>query len=155
MTLPEHRALERRSAPALLRNSCQHRLWHLSDNALRTVCGLSGLDVLFSPVAHTVPLTQCSRGSCENASLEPVHQEPSQLMDTITCAVCADSAESLWSPREEVPMEKQDGLSSTRAAVLQQGPRSLHHADGRAGTWLPWVHVSPTTVVLGMMKVKL
>lgn len=51
-------------------------------------------------------------------------------------------------------MEKQDGLSSMRATVLQQGPRPLHHADGRAGTWLPWAHRSPTAV-LEMMKVKL
>lgn len=31
-------------------------------------------------------------------------------------------------------MEKQEGLSGTRAAVLQQGPRPLHHA-GRRPCW--------------------
>lgn len=63
------------------------------------VCGLSGLDVLFYPVVHTVPLMRCSWGSCENVSLDPVHREHSRLMDTLTRAACADSAERLWSPR--------------------------------------------------------
>lgn len=82
------------------------------------------------------------------------NNEHSQLMDAITCAVCADSTERPWRPGEGVSMEKQDGLSSMGVSARQQGPKPLHHTRGSAGSWLPWAHRSLATV-LGMMKARL
>lgn len=78
-------------------------------------------------MSFSVPLMKRSWNGCESASLEPSPQRTLSADGHHQLRGCVNSTESPWGPREGVSMEKQDGLSSLGASVLQQGPRPLHH----------------------------